>query len=108
MREFRSSTIVQARNREAWLELRVSGIEILLRFQLIASFQSIQRCHVDQKHLPKLWGAKTYKPLTDVEFSNNVEPDKQTSLLDLFSRSIFVWILSWMLGMSAHTNPHLD
>lgn len=32
VQEFGSSTIVQARNREAWLELRVSGVEIPLRF----------------------------------------------------------------------------
>lgn len=39
VREFRSSTIVQARNREAWLELRVSGIEIPLRFPTKCFFQ---------------------------------------------------------------------
>lgn len=39
VREFRSSTIVQERNREAWLELRVSSIEIPLRFPTDCFFQ---------------------------------------------------------------------
>lgn len=39
VREFGSSTIVQARHKQAWLELRVSGVEIALRFLTDCFFQ---------------------------------------------------------------------
>lgn len=39
VREFGSSTIVQARTKEAWLELRVSGVDIALRFPTDCFFQ---------------------------------------------------------------------
>lgn len=57
-----------------WKKRQRKRTDTTLGFPTKCFFKTHAAVSKDQKHLPKVWGAKAYKSLTDVEFSNNERP----------------------------------